>query len=408
MKKENKTVRGLLKRLGICLAAGSMIGSAISAPGIVSAQELPTGNLDWETLTEVRAKDYVSNWTAYDEKSWKSPIDSAHQYHTLERLSDGNIMPVLTIYPSDARSSAEVIKVDENWNRTTGLYNNSGLNCDDMFWKNKDKGVFKRSIKWTQGGTFSGFSDTSGGLRFGGIFDGKTLNVGDKIRVKARIYPCDTVIYQNTGTWTKDSKTVFGADEWKADSALCDGVTMKTAYPTAPTEMVANMWLSNSSYNDRTPKADGTEQFVGNIKYNQWNDISFEYTVTEENKDIAGVRIDFSDRSKTSPCYYPSCRHAYFDGLVIERSAAPTGSYTIADGSMTGNVTAAVTDGAKMVVAAYSGNEMVGAAIQDCSAAESSYDFSIANVTAADKVIAYIWKLDNANPVLAPIPLTAN
>ena len=415
MKKENKTVRGLLKKLGICLVAGSMIGSVISAPGIVSAQELPTGG-HWETINQIKASDFAAathgNCNYYSVGNTATTTSTNGKYR-VERVSrDWNRYPDLTIKPEDA-NGITIKKTKSDWS-TTDVSQGLHAGTDYWAWLNSSKcSVFYIQHKWGSG-KWNDWTDSGSGIRFGGIYadlDGG-VQVGDKIRITAKVFPTSEAIYDFNGN---DNASSYEANRRNySQSADLDKTlksnaekTMRELYPTAPETEVMNLWLCNDDYAKNDPES-GKPATTQNIKFDQWNDVVLEYTVDETNRSVDSVRLDARDRSKSGACNYPSATITYYGGVKVEKYVEPTGSYTIADGSMTGNVTAAVTDDAKMVIAAYSGNEMVGAAIKDCSAAESSYDFSIANVTAANKVIAYIWKLDNANPVLAPIPLTAN
>ena len=136
-----------------------------------------------------------------------------------------------------------------------------------------------------------------------------------------------------------------------------------------------------------------------------WKEISLTYTVTEENKDVTGIGLNSdkfgSDKVAAFPLYL------YLAGVKAEKLVDDP---TQTAGTVAGTISAKIDDATdtKIVVAAYKGNELLGCDIVDADAATTKYSFSIADAYGTDKVIAYIWKLDNANPVLAPIPLTAN
>ena len=167
------------------------------------------------------------------------------------------------------------------------------------------------------------------------------------------------------------------------------------------------MWLTDSTLSPNAPNTNRPgEVYYDSIVTNQWNQVAITYTVDDYNKAVANVRIDSAIEDAEQKDPYPL--YLALAGVKAEKLVANAEGSN--QGTVSGTISAKIDDATdtKIVVAAYKGNELLGCDIVDADAATTKYSFSIADAYGTDKVIAYIWKLDNANPVLAPIPLTAN
>ena len=222
-------------------------------------------------------------------------------------------------------------------------------------------------------------------IRVKNIFDTNKIANGEKVRISAWVYPAR--IFENYGGISANPGPSEAADQTQATKL--------------------RMWLTDSTLSPNAPntKRPG-EVYYDSIVTNQWNQVAITYTVDDYNKAVANVRIDsaIDDAEQKEP--YPL--YLALAGVKAEKLVANAAGSD--QGTVSGTITAQIDDaaGTKIVVAAYQGNELLGCDIVDADAATTKYSFSIAGAYGTDKVIAYIWKLDNANPVLAPIPLTAN
>ncbi len=222
-------------------------------------------------------------------------------------------------------------------------------------------------------------------IRVKNIFDTNKIANGEKVRISAWVYPAR--IFENYGGISANPGPSEAADQTQATKL--------------------RMWLTDSTLSPNAPntKRPG-EVYYDSIVTNQWNQVAITYTVDDYNKAVANVRIDsaISDAEQKDP--YPL--YLALAGVKAEKLVANAAGSD--QGTVSGTITAQIDDaaGTKIVVAAYKSNELLGCDIVDADAATTKYSFSIADAYGTDKVIAYIWKLDNANPVLAPIPLTAN
>ena len=222
-------------------------------------------------------------------------------------------------------------------------------------------------------------------IRVKNIFDTNKIANGEKVRISAWVYPAR--IFENYGGISANPGPSEAADQTQATKL--------------------RMWLTDSTLSPNAPntKRPG-EVYYDSIVTNQWNQVAITYTVDDYNKAVANVRIDsaIDDAEQKEP--YPL--YLALAGVKAEKLVANAAGSD--QGTVSGTITAQIDDaaGTKIVVAAYQGNELLGCDIVDADAATTKYSFSIADAYGTDKVIAYIWKLDNANPVLAPIPLTAN
>lgn len=225
----------------------------------------------------------------------------------------------------------------------------------------------------------------SSAIRVKNIFDTSKITNGERVRISAWVYPAR--IFANYGGISANPGPSEASDQTQATKL--------------------RMWLTDSTLSPNAPntKRPG-EVYYDSIVTNQWNQVAITYTVDDYNKAVANVRIDSAIEDAEQKDPYPL--YLALAGVKAEKLVANAEGSN--QGTVSGTISAKIDDATdtKIVVAAYKGNELLGCDIVDADAATTKYSFSIADAYGTDKVIAYIWKLDNANPVLAPIPLTAN
>lgn len=222
-----------------------------------------------------------------------------------------------------------------------------------------------------------------------GLFDKTNVQVGDTVKITAWVL----------GLEMHDATTA--ADSMKPDDPAT--VTMWLSDKARSGDVATNGPAAD--YNVSVPSLPSETASYDDMKQGEWKEISLTYTVTEGNKDVTGIGINSDKMGSDKVAAFPL--YLYVAGVKAEKLVDDP---TQTAGTVSGTITAQIDDAAdtKIVVAAYQGNELLGCDIVDADAATTKYSFSIADASGTDKVIAYIWKLDNANPVLAPIPLTAN
>lgn len=249
-----------------------------------------------------------------------------------------------------------------------------------------NRGYSNQTGSWN-GGAGKGAPDSY--INISGLFDKTKVQVGDTVKITAwvmgsALQSAETAA-DTTGLDVPTTVTMWLSSAKNADPVTANGPAAEYNF-TKPTNA-----SETASYHD--------------MMQGVWKEISLTYTVTEENKDVTGISLNSdkfgSDKVAAFPLYL------YLAGVKAEKQVDdPTQTV----GTVAGTISAKIDDATdtKIVVAAYKGNELLGCDIVDADAATTKYSFSIADAYGTDKVIAYIWKLDNANPVLAPIPLTAN
>ncbi len=253
--------------------------------------------------------------------------------------------------------------------------------------------VFKLNRAWSQqsgswnAGMGKGAPDSR--INISGLFDNTKVAVGDTVKITAWVL----------GASMHDATTA--ADSMKPDDAAT--VTMWLSDKARSGDVATNGPAAD--YNLAKPANASETASYDDMKQGVWKEISLTYTVTEENKDVTGIGLNSDKMGSDKVAAFPL--YLYVAGVKAEKLVDDP---TQTAGTVSGTITAQIDDaaGTKIVVAAYQGNELLGCDIVDADAATTKYSFSIADASGTDKVIAYIWKLDNANPVLAPIPLTAN
>ena len=253
--------------------------------------------------------------------------------------------------------------------------------------------VFKLNRAWSQqsgswtAGMGKGAPDSY--INISGLFDNTNVQIGDTVKITAWVL----------GLEMHDATTA--ADSMKPDDAAT--VTMWLSDKARSGDVATNGPAAD--YNLAKPANASETASYDDMKQGEWKEISLTYTVTEGNKDVTGIGLNSDKMGSDKVAAFPL--YLYVAGVKAEKLVDDP---TQTAGTVSGTITAQIDDaaGTKIVVAAYQGNELLGCDIVDADAATTKYSFSIADASGTDKVIAYIWKLDNANPVLAPIPLTAN
>ena len=253
--------------------------------------------------------------------------------------------------------------------------------------------VFKLNRAWSEqagswpAGPGKGAPDSR--INISGLFDKTKVQVGDTVKITAWVM----------GVMMHDATTA--ADSMKPDDAAT--VTMWLSDKARSGDVATNGPAAD--YNLAKPANASETASYDDMKQGEWKEISLTYTVTEGNKDVTGIGLNSDKMGSDKVAAFPL--YLYVAGVKAEKLVDDP---TQTAGTVSGTITAQIDDaaGTKIVVAAYKSNELLGCDIVDADAATTKYSFSIADAYGTDKVIAYIWKLDNANPVLAPIPLTAN
>lgn len=140
-----------------------------------------------------------------------------------------------------------------------------------------------------------------------------------------------------------------------------------------------------------------------------WNKVELVYTITEENKTISSIQIN-SDNVAHTVTHFPYILK--LAGVTVEKEIEKADQTK--KGTITGKVALGldyeVEGGVKVLVAAYKDNMFLGCDIIDYDYA-GEYDFEIKDtlvgddVSGADKVVAYIWDMNEYQPQILPIQL---
>ena len=335
-----KTRHSLLKKVSSLIVAGLMAVSAL--PVAVSADETENGQTFWQTINHIKASDFDEVfYSAHGRYVSADPdtITSTNGKYTAERLlGDDGVYPGLSAYHNGA-AGLETVGRNDDWSAKP---KDGGL-VDDAYsaWLGDGQySAFMIKHAWNGVGLGKGqaWSDPSAGIRFGGIYADVAgdIQVGDKIRITAKVFPTSAGIYthDSTDNWTwLNNKNNFldGSDTSKKLNDV--DKTLAEEYPTPPKTETISLWLSGTGYAASAPE-EGKPCTTMNVTFDQWNDVELEYTVTEENKNVDSVKIDAKDRTiGTLACHYPAAITTYYGGVKVERFASPGGSYTIQDGT---------------------------------------------------------------------------
>lgn len=335
-----KTRHSLVKKASSLIVAGLMAVSAL--PAAVSAAETEDEQAFWMTINHIKASDFDEVfYGAHGRYKSDNPdtITSTNGKYTAERLfGDVGVYPGLSAYHNGAAAVTTHGRNDD-WsdNPVEG-----GLR-DDAYgaWLGDDQcGAFMIKHAWNGDGLGKGqmWSDPSAGIQFGGIYADvpEGIQVGDKIRITAKVFPTSAGIYtrNSTDNWTWENNKNSFLDGTDTNAKLKDvDSTLTDLYPTPPKTETVSLWLSGTGYAASAPE-EGKPCTTTNITFDQWNDVELEYIVTEDNKDIDSVKIDAKDRTiDTLACHYPAAITTYYGGVKVERYAEPGGSYTIQDGT---------------------------------------------------------------------------
>ena len=224
------------------------------------------------------------------------------------------------------------------------------------------------------GGAGSNHPSSKAAIIAGNMFDTSKVSVGDKIRVDAWLY-------------AKNLATMGGV--------AADNQNQSVNY---------RIWLMEegsdtvTAVNSHEP---GSDAASGTMMPLEWTKISLEYVVNDTNKALNSVRID----NYTDGGVYP--QEIYLAGVTVEKFENG-GWYTVSEnGNASGEIyanNAGVTEGSKLMVAAYEGNTFLGCDILDINGEASP--FSVTGAANADKVCAYVWDMTTLKPQAGVIGLT--
>ena len=201
------------------------------------------------------------------------------------------------------------------------------------------------------------------------IFDTTKVQNGDRLKITAYVYA------SFLATSTLNSNGVY--------SLTTEGVTGQINY---------RMSLTGGTTEKVESKDDAAE----------WKEISVEYVVNDTNKSLNGIRIDnYVQNGEVYPL------ELYLAGVTVEKFENG-GWYTVGEnGNVSGEIyanNAGVTEGSKLMVAAYEGNTFLGCDILDINGEASP--FSVTGAANADKVCAYVWDMTTLKPQAGVIGLT--
>ena len=342
MKKENglkRTWQHFTKRASTLILAGAVAISIL--PMAVSAADETGGTKFWQTINHIKASDFAEVfYGAHGRFISADPdtITSTNGKYTAERLlGDDGVYPGLSAYHNGA---AGLTTRGRNGDWSAKL-KEGGL-VDDAYsaWLGDGQySAFMIRHAWNRDGLGQGFawSDPSAGIRFGGIYADVAgdIQVGDKIRITAKVFPTETGIYThdstNNWTWLNNKNNFLDGSDTSAKLNDVDK-TLAEEYPTPPKTETISLWLSGTGYAASAPE-EGKPYTTMNVTFDQWNDVELEYTVTEDNKNVDSVKIDAKDRTiGTLACHYPAAITTYYGGVKVERYTSPGGSYTFQNG----------------------------------------------------------------------------
>lgn len=197
------------------------------------------------------------------------------------------------------------------------------------------------------------------------LYDSENMQAGDRVRISAAVYgrvPC---------IWNPTDKT----------AAVQEGATKGALRITSG---------GNSEYNVMSADA--------------WHTISLAYTVTAADLADNFVKIDGCAKDYNNPYL----RDWFLGSVTVEKEVDDP---TSPAGVITGKVTIGVTDTVaadadyRVLVAAYKGDLFLGCDIMNYTAL-GDYDFEIEDAIGTDKVVAYLWDMNDYEPQLVPVNLT--
>ena len=386
-----KRSKGLLKRAAAYLAAGTIIATML--PMTFASAEMIDGT-KWETISEIKFTDF-SDLTDPANSRW-DPITATK---TVDGVTYGIELIPGGASPIGNNTGYIYYTNSKNWGWDSGkdyLSNNLPVSMSDKLIWNRRCYVQSGINKW---------SSPTQALRIKNIFGATQLNRGDKVRITA---------YVNTyGTEYWNPASNAGIDPNDAEGSL---------YPSTNTANI-RMWLSQNAdeslgwgnyYPQNTMGMTNSAEYTRKeLTKKEWGEVSLEYTINEANENVKCVRIDSGLLNESTEIYdFP--REIFVAKLKVERLVKSSGTYAIdsATGKCSGNVTTILTsepDAAsnpKVLIAAYSGNDLVGCNVKEYSDT-NSYDFEISNAAGADRVVAYLWYMDNIEPKIEAINLKA-
>lgn len=216
--------------------------------------------------------------------------------------------------------------------------------------------------------------DSKAGIVVTNLFDDSNVAVGDKIKITAY---------------------VRASQAYNDKDILDDQPVNFRAYVNKP-------WVSDSETGYNTDATVSDISFEGKLPIGRWNAISIEYTVTEENMAARCIKVD---NKKSEDGIYPL--ELCLAGVTVEK-LENGGWYTAdANGNASGEIYAnntGVSEGSKLIVAAYEGDTFMGCDILDANGEVSP--FSVTGAAKADKVCAYVWDMTTLKPQAGIIGLT--
>lgn len=379
--------QGLLKRIALGLTAGAMIVAML--PASIASAETTDGSY-WETITDLNFTGFselpdpsTSRWTSMKATKTVDGVTYGIEFMPGGSTPIGNNTGYIT-YESNKWG----------WDDSLAfLSNDLPVSLNDAL--ARIRRTCTADVYWQ-------WSGPTQALRVSNIYGANEVNAGDRIKVTA---------YVNTnGTQYWNPVTGKGLDPNDSDLPL----TKKSG---------VRMWLSQKKddsvglpeYYPQNPMGminveEYTRQIVDKQK---WCEVSLEYNINSYTKDVKAIRIDngLLDEENTSVYDYP--REMFIAKLKVEKLSPAGGTYSIDEtGKLSGSVKAGINENpsedakAKIIVAAYQDSTFLGCSISDYTSG-GSYNFEIDNVNGANDVMAYIWYMNNIEPKIRPITLTA-
>ena len=144
--------------------------------------------------------------------------------------------------------------------------------------------------------------------------------------------------------------------------------------------------------------------YEGDLSLGEWHKLTIEYQITEANKNARNIIIDNAKSDEVGTVYPVYLSVAGFELEKFENG----GWYTVGEnGNASGEIYAnntGVSEGSKLIVAAYEGDTFMGCDILDANGEVSP--FSVTGAAKADKVCAYVWDMTTLKPQAGIIGLT--
>lgn len=383
-----KRSKGLLKRAAAYLAAGTIIATML--PMTFASAEMIDGT-KWETISNINL-DGFSALPSVSDNEWntltssKTDGDNTYEFEIiLDRANKGDIGFLQCSWFNDVNNTYHYLN--------ESLYAKTNAKTQVL---KIARAYYNNYIGWTT---------AAKGVRFKNIFGSTEINAGDRIRVTAYVNGNATV------WWDVDKKNGNGSTG-SGDMPNSSNTLEET------TTMPVRMWLSDATtggngYYKNAPNEKAPEECAyKTVNKKEWNEISIEYTASDYTKDVKAVRIDNVPKDTSADYSFP--QNLYVAGIKVERLVKSSGTYAIdsATGKCSGNVTTILTSepdtasNPKVLIAAYSSNDLVGCNVKEYSDT-NSYDFEISNAAGADRVVAYLWYMDNIEPKIEAINLKA-